>query len=103
MHSSTETNANHFWDCFWMIFIIGWLVNFLVFMAINLYLGGDALNGKIEDGHYFLGSHGKYTEVGYYTFIYSKIHTILFLITNFVLVLYLVGNGLRQKFIKKKA
>jgi hypothetical protein len=25
--------------------------------------GGDALGGKVEDGHFYLGSHGRYTEV----------------------------------------
>jgi hypothetical protein len=27
-------------------------------------LGGDALNGYVRDGHYFVGSHGSYSEVG---------------------------------------
>ena len=49
-------------------------VNFLVFLAVALYLGGDALNGKEEHGRYFLGSHGHYTEASALVFQYSKVH-----------------------------
>lgn len=28
------------------------LLNFLTFVAISLYLGGDAVNGKTQEGHY---------------------------------------------------
>jgi hypothetical protein len=33
-------------------------------MSESASLGGDALNGFVRDGHYFVGSHGSYTEVG---------------------------------------
>ena len=49
-------------------------INFLVFFAVALYLGGDALSGKEEHGRYFLGSHGRYTEVSAQVFQYSKVH-----------------------------
>jgi hypothetical protein len=32
----------------------GGLANFAAFMVGAIYLGGDALNGKAVDGHYFL-------------------------------------------------
>ena len=51
------------------------VLNFLVFFAVALYLGGDAANGKIDDGHFYLGSHGHYTEVSARVFAYSKWHT----------------------------
>jgi hypothetical protein len=35
-------------------------------------MGGSAGNGKVEDGKYYLGSHGHYTEVTRLTFLTSK-------------------------------
>ena len=32
-------------------------------LLICWVFGGDTLGGKIVDGHFYLGSHGKYTEV----------------------------------------
>lgn len=56
-----------------VIFYLG-LINFIVFFVLDLYLGGDAVNGKIYHGHYFLMSHGRYTEVAKEIFNYSKWH-----------------------------
>lgn len=39
------------------------VMNFVAFFVIATRLGGDALNGNVVDGHYFLGSHGHLTEV----------------------------------------
>ena len=36
---------------------------FLAFLADSTSLGGDALNGYVRDGHYFVASHGSVTEV----------------------------------------
>jgi len=52
------------------------MLNFIIFVAIALYLGGDAVNGKVEGGRYYLmglGSKG-YTEVSEPVFNYSKWH-----------------------------
>jgi hypothetical protein len=38
--------------CITMIFI--GLLNMAVFLAIDLRLGGDALNGKASSGHYYV-------------------------------------------------
>lgn len=56
--------------------IIGYLavINLICFFGGAVYLGGDALNGKIEAGHFFLSSHGKLTEVSEEVFRYSKLH-----------------------------
>lgn len=51
------------------------LLNFIAFLIMTSYLGGDAVNGKVVSGHYYVGSHGHYSEVGLGTFLYSKIHT----------------------------
>jgi hypothetical protein len=49
-------------------------VNFVTFLGTSLFLGGDALGGKIENGLYYLGSHGRYTEVSEQVFEYSEAH-----------------------------
>lgn len=52
--------------------------NFLAFVAITFYLGGDALNGYVQNGHYFLGLHsnGPFTEVSRTVFNYSRWHAL---------------------------
>src|SRR5262249_832635 len=39
------------------------MLNFLTFWYGALILGGDAGNGKKDGGRFFVGEHGKYTEV----------------------------------------
>ncbi|MCL4217532.1 MAG: hypothetical protein KJ052_11085 [Candidatus Hydrogenedentes bacterium] len=56
-----------------VLFIIA-ILNFTAFFIVSLQLGGDAINGKIEDGHYFLASKGNYTEVSPAIFNYSRAH-----------------------------
>ena len=58
------------------------IVNFCVFVAIALALGGDAINGTVRDGHYYLMEHGVYTEVSKPVFTYSAIHTLSLFITH---------------------
>jgi len=53
--------------------VAAWL-NFVVFGVVDVYLGGDALNGKVENGRYFLNNHGPYAEVSHATFLYSAVH-----------------------------
>ncbi len=64
-----------------VLFVLG-LVNFLVFYGLAVYLGGDAFDGKIQDGHFFLLSHGRYTEVSEFIFNYSKWHVYSVFITH---------------------
>jgi hypothetical protein len=49
-------------------------MNFVVFVTIGAKIGGSAENGKILNGHYFVGSHGEFTEVTSKVFSYSRIH-----------------------------
>ena len=49
---------------------------------MSIYLGGDAINGYIRDGHYFLGSHGSYTEVSSSVWTYSYYHSISTSVTH---------------------
>lgn len=58
------------------------VLNFVVFVVVAITIGGDALNGKIEGGHYFLASHGVYTEVSDRVFTYSRLHAISMVITH---------------------
>jgi hypothetical protein len=43
-------------------------------MVIAGHLGGDAVNGKIVDGHFYRGSHGQFREVSEAIFDYSRWH-----------------------------
>ena len=56
-----------------LIFGVG-IVNFLVFFLVAVHLGGDAVNGKVVADHYYLASHGRYTEVSEEIFNYSRWH-----------------------------
>jgi hypothetical protein len=57
-------------------------LNFLAFWVAAVYLGGDAVNGKAMEGHYFLSSHGHLTEVGRNVFTYSRWHVFSVFITH---------------------
>ena len=56
------------------VFFVG-IANFAAFAIVASILGGDAVNGKVQDGHFYLGSHGRYTEVSQATYDYSRAHT----------------------------
>ncbi len=56
-----------------LLFPIG-ILNFLVFFCIAAANGGDAVNGKIVDGKYFLGNHGQFTETSKAFYTYSLWH-----------------------------
>lgn len=53
------------------------LLLFVSFLGIGMYLGGEALNGKIEAGQYFLAWHGYYTPVSKEIYQYSYVHGIV--------------------------
>jgi hypothetical protein len=52
----------------------------LIFGANSSKLGGDAINGKTENGHYFVGGPSGYTEVTYPEYRTNKIIGITLLI-----------------------
>ena len=68
----------------WLVYaiVIVALVNFFSFIAIDLYLGGDALNGRQAAGHYFLANHGRMTEVSRTVFEYSQWHALSLFVTH---------------------
>jgi hypothetical protein len=61
------------------------LLDFVLFLAGALYFGGDAVNGKIAPGRYYLwGYHSGmkgYIEVSHTIFQYSKWHAYSVLVT----------------------
>ena len=57
------------------------ILNLCAFVAGVMILGGDALNGTTQDGHYFVMEHKLYTEVSHSAFIYSTIHTLSLFLT----------------------
>jgi hypothetical protein len=62
-----------------LVIVVG-ILNFLIFLAGAIYLGGDAVNGKVEGGRYYLlgvraeAGRKVYTEVSEPVFTYSKWH-----------------------------
>jgi hypothetical protein len=52
------------------------MVNFFAFVAGSLYLGGDALNGSVKAGHYFVCAHGHCSEVSSAVWHYSYWHAL---------------------------
>jgi hypothetical protein len=50
------------------------VLNFGVFVFVALIIGGDAISGKIIDGHFFVSQHGRLTEVSPAIFRYSRFH-----------------------------
>ncbi len=57
-------------------------INFIAFMIITVKIGGDAISGRAEQGHYYVSEHGRQTEVSYPVYLFSYIHTISVMITH---------------------
>jgi len=62
-----------------VITLIVAILNFASFVAVSIYLGGDAFSGGVKDGHYYIyGNHffgqKSLAEVSERTFKYSKWH-----------------------------
>jgi hypothetical protein len=72
-----------------ILFVIT-VLNFGVWGVINSMIRGDAVNGKVEHGKYYLAMKGRYTEVSRGVYLYSYVHTC----TNFVLFPATILSGL---------
>ena len=88
--------------CGWVCAI--YFINFFAFVAVASYLGGDAVNGKVENGHYYLFGYiyhlgGKgYTEVTRGMFTYSKWHAYSVITTVFLcMIAAFIGNKLKAR------
>lgn len=53
------------------------VINFAAFMIGLFYLGGDALNGYVRGGHYFLCAHSQCVETSRAIWRYSYWHTLV--------------------------
>lgn len=60
------------------------LLNWVIFIAVTMTLGGSALNGKVEGGKFFVGSHGDYTEVSRSTYEHNLWHDYAFIAIHFL-------------------
>ena len=58
------------------------LLNFFAFFVECQVLGGDALNGHMRAGHYYLANHGKLTETTAAIFNWNIAHAISVFITH---------------------
>ena len=65
-------------------------LNLVSWVAFTMSQGGDALNGKIEGGRYYLGSHGHYTEVSARKYQFSRCQTV----SNMIILPIVVGGSL---------
>jgi len=89
----------------YQIFAVITVVNFLIFVAVAWYLGGDAVNGKMERGRYYLfGVRGEngwkvYTEVSEPVFTYSKWHAYSIFLTWPLLM----AGGIVSHLLKKRS
>jgi hypothetical protein len=61
--------------------IVGF-ANFVWFFIESVNLGGDALNGFVRDGRYFVVSHGAATEVSRATWEWSRFHATSIFVTH---------------------
>ena len=79
------------------------LANFAAFVAVAIYLGGDALNGTVRDGHYYVSQHGKDTEVSAQTFFYSRAHAQSVFITHPLAILAAIVGSRIDKTAKQRS
>lgn len=79
-----------------LILIIAF-INFISFWIISVAKGGEALNGKMEDGKFFVASHGRYTEVSRVFFEFNRIQSISVWVTHSCAFLGVVWFVWRRK------
>lgn len=74
------------------------VLNFFAFVIFSMWIGGDALSGKVVEGHFFIGEHGKLTEVSEAVFTYSLWHSRSLFITHpLAVVIWYFANAERKK------
>jgi hypothetical protein len=50
--------------------------NFFAYFIVSFGIGGDALKGKVVDGHFYVGHQGKFVEVSEAAYTYARWHGI---------------------------
>lgn len=71
--------------------------SFALFIAFWFLVGGNALNGFVSKGHYFVRSSGVYTEVSYAVYAYSIVHTLSLFVTHPLAVLVMMRGRRRLR------
>ncbi len=64
------------------ILLCAGFANFLLFSVVAFIIGGNAGDGMIEGGKYYVGTKSQYTQVSYNVFIYSLWHGYSCLVTH---------------------
>ena len=68
------------------------------------WLGGDGWTGHVVDGHYYLGSHGQYTETSPAVYEYTRMHVTFNAVTLPITVITGIAAGeLRRRRLKSAA
>jgi hypothetical protein len=72
--------------------------NVLAYFIVSFGIGGDALKGKVVDGHFYVGHQGKFVEVSEAAYTYARWHGIsLFLTLPLIgLIGYLLKTAKRE-------
>ena len=98
--SSDTTGATDKVKTIGLVLLVFGFLNFALFVIGSLILGGDAVNGKVDDGQYFLGGKSVSVEVSKAIWIYSYIHVVSVWITHPLAMIggiLFVGNSYRRK------
>src|SRR5262245_15825485 len=64
-----------------MLFVIG-VINFIAFFINTFMIGGNALSGYANGGHYFVRNEGRVTEISAAMWTFSWYHTISVFVTH---------------------
>ena len=63
-----------------LTFVIS-ISNLFLFIDVDHKIGGDAINGKVDNDRYFIANHRHNTEVSAILLTYSEIHSLSLFIT----------------------
>jgi hypothetical protein len=91
---SDDTEENSLSGSWLATFFLAGCLTLAGFMLEDVLMRGSAQNGKLEDGKYYVGEHGKYTEVSEVLFEFSRAH---FYFTLLVFVPSLLAALLSRK------
>lgn len=74
---------------------------FILFFIVSLIIGGEATNGFVKNGQYFVSDHGKHTQVSMFVWYISKIlgdlACFLMFLAIFSKILYCIRYGFRKR------
>ena len=71
---ATRRTSGWVWGILGVVLFFGGLANFFIFWHVSVMHGGSPSRGKVEDGRFYLSSHGRLTEVSEATWQYLRAH-----------------------------